>query len=392
MTTSTGPAQTIEATTSLRVLVAPDGVVTAPAAPRELTVQFDYPATLQGSTQHFTVYYDPSLGGDGATIAAGVLQTCEQDYARVSAWFGGINLSSMNVIIAPGISGAYHHGCSGTDLYCGARTGPVDVNYTRFVLMAEVVEVFSAAQGGAWNCGASNGEGLSRVLATQLYPAEAAGFATAPKWLDGGQPDWIDNTDSTDLNPVSTGCATLFLNWLHYELGYSWRQIVGAAAPTLAGTYANLTSRPDGFLSLVRAKFPAGSSGLNGDNAFPLWSQFAEFTLVGQAYQWAYDPSTGLVAIVQINQAGVGFTETYAGIWDTGFTGFTAVELDGQAYVWAYRASDGRVCIHQINPGGAGFTQTAYIATWDTGYTAFAPIQLDGLAFVWAYRQSDGRV
>src|SRR6266496_3144684 len=132
---------------------------------------FDYPAAKRGSTAHFVVYYDPSLGADGITIADAVLATCERDYDRISAYFGGLTPSTMNVIIAPGIGGACHYGCDGKDIYCDAQTSPLDVDHTRMLLLAEVVEVFSAEQGQGWNCGASNGEGLSRVLATELYPA-----------------------------------------------------------------------------------------------------------------------------------------------------------------------------------------------------------------------------
>src|SRR5580704_4927294 len=374
------------------------GDTAAPQRPRDQAPEFDFPVQPQGSTPHFTVYYNPAMGDAGPTIASGVLDTCDQDYARLSAWFGG-DLPQMNVLISPGLSAAgYHYECGGADLSCNAMLNPIDIDCTRFALVGEAAEVFSnkvSAPGTGWICSDSNGEGLSRVLAAELYPAELPRHATAASWLDQGRFDWVDNTGSTDQDAVSTGCATLFLNWLHYELGYSWRQIIsaGAGVGTLGATYAKLTSRPNMFFAQVQARFPVGTPcGLTGDNAFPLWSHFAGFTLENQAYLWAYDPPTGLVAILEVNQSGAGFTETYAGLWDTGYTSFTAIELNGQAYVWAYKASDGHVCIHQINPGGTGFTQTAYIPLWDTGYTAFAPIQLAGQAYVWAYRASDGHV
>ncbi len=85
---------------------------------------------------------------------------------------------------------------------------------------AEIVEVFSAAQGGDWDCGASNGEGLSRVLATELYPAELDGYTTAADWLDGGRPDDVNQTNPTDQDAVSNGCAVLFLNYMRYQEGH----------------------------------------------------------------------------------------------------------------------------------------------------------------------------
>src|SRR6266566_4241286 len=52
-----------------------------PAAP---TVGFAYPTTLEGSTAHFNVYYDPSLGANGQAIADGVLASCENEYNILS--------------------------------------------------------------------------------------------------------------------------------------------------------------------------------------------------------------------------------------------------------------------------------------------------------------------
>jgi len=46
----------------------------------------------------------------------------------------------------------------------------VNANISSALAVAEAVEVFEAIQNRGWNCGASNGEGLSRVLAQVLYP------------------------------------------------------------------------------------------------------------------------------------------------------------------------------------------------------------------------------
>ncbi len=250
-----------------------------PAAPK---VGFDYPATLRGSTSHFNVYYDPSLGANGQTIADGVMASCENEYNILSFLFGGITPGPFNIIIAPldpsgqGYGGAYHYGCGATDLYCDAKTVPgVDINYTRMLVVAEEVEVYSDAQGIGWDCGASNGEGLSRVLATLLYPAELDGYTTAAAWLDTpGRPDFISVNDPTDRNSVSTGCSVLFLNYLHYQLDFTWAEIVQAGAPTLAQTYTRLTGQPDGltpFKALLQAFYPVGTpSGVTTDNVFPL--------------------------------------------------------------------------------------------------------------------------
>lgn len=91
--------------------------------------------------------------------------------------------------------------------------GGTDADLVRMLTVAEADEVMMAARGTGWNCGASHGEGLSRVLATERYPAELNGYASAANWLDGGRPDWVNNTESTDRDYVSIGCSTLFLNF-----------------------------------------------------------------------------------------------------------------------------------------------------------------------------------
>ena len=234
------------------------------------------PYTLRGSTPHFTVYYENGLGANGPTLADAVLARCEADYRQMSGWFGEITPPSMpfSIYVVAGNFGAYHATCAATEEHCAAFDG-TNPDLIRMLQVAESVEVFSAAN-GHWNCGASTGEGLSRIFATELYPSALNGFATAASWLDGGRPDFINSTDPTDRNYVSIGCATLFLNYLRYQLHFSWAQIVAAgASPTLAATYTKLTGQADGrtpFMDLLQRHLPAGTpSGLVGtDNPFPM--------------------------------------------------------------------------------------------------------------------------
>lgn len=240
----------------------------------------DYPrAVLQGSTVHFNVYYDPPLGAAGQRIANGVLRVCEPDYRFLSRIFSGITPAGLpvNIILARlPQGGAYHYGCAATAIYSDVRTAPsVAPVFSSFLALAELVEVFEANQGRGWNCGASNGEGLSRVLATARYPRQIAGFATAATWLNQGRPDFVNRTDPTDGNPLSTGCAVLFLNYLRYQLNYRWRDIVAAAGQTLSVTYMRLTGDASNpfppFKALLAANFPPGQQAvLNTDNPFPI--------------------------------------------------------------------------------------------------------------------------
>jgi hypothetical protein len=236
----------------------------------------DFPATLAGKTTHFQAYFRTGFA-NGPAIAQGVLSTCERDYNAQIAFFSGLTISTLpvNILIGPGIGGAYHYGCSAVDIYCdGDSSANPDVDLTRMLAVAEEVEVFEAEQNKGWDCGASNGEGLSRVLATELYPDELDGFSTAAAWLDSPRPDWVSKTDPTDQNAVSTGCAVLFLNYLRYQLNYSWPQVVQAAGATLDGTYRSLTGKTGGFApfkAILDSHFPPGRpSGLHTDNPFPL--------------------------------------------------------------------------------------------------------------------------
>lgn len=148
----------------------------------------------------------------------------------------------------------------------------------RSLVISEEDEVFEANFGHGWDCGASNGEALSRVLADAMYPGSYAMYpdcVSAPVWLDTpDRPDFVNVTDPTDRNYVSIGCSVLFLNWLRYQLDFSWNQIVLAGAPILAQTYTNLTGRTDGlaeFKALLQAHYPEGhKSDVTSDNVFPL--------------------------------------------------------------------------------------------------------------------------
>ena len=247
-----------------------DAVAAQVADPSQLITS----ANLQGKTAHFEVYLDPALGVDGVQDAQGVLGKCEQDYATVSGYFGGSASIQFRVVLFANPGGAYHLGCGATDLFCDARTAPADADFSEFLNVAEFVEVFEAVQAGGWDCGKSNGEGLSRVLATDAYPSEVAGFATAGAWLDSARQNFVDHTAGSDTDPAANGCSVLFLNWLRFQLNYSWAQIVGAAAPTLGETYAKLTGKNDGFKALealISAHFPKGRpSGVTTDNPFPI--------------------------------------------------------------------------------------------------------------------------
>lgn len=271
-----------------RVLVhtptAPAAVIPAPAPPPETTAVGGPAASfpLRGRTDHFFVYFDDSLGANGAALADALLSTCESDYGWMQTWFDDHTAGApeFHVYVRPGSNGAVHASCTSTTVYVDAFAG-TDGDLARYLLASEVAEVFMALQGAGWNCGASNGEALSRVVAGELYPGTAdqtaalgITFNAGASWLDGGRPNWVDATEQVDTDFTSIGCGTLFLNWLQYQLGYPVKAIVAAGGPNLASTYQQLTGRADGFArfsALLQKYFPAGTpSGLRTDNPFPL--------------------------------------------------------------------------------------------------------------------------
>ncbi len=220
------------------------------------------------------MYVDPALGRDGVKDADGVLEKCEADYAKISNYFGGLKAGPFNVILFEYPSGAYHNSCSATDLFCDGPTNPAKPIYSELLNIMEFVEVFEAKQRKGWDCGKSNGEGLSRVLATDVHPRELDDFATAHFWLNSTRRNYVDHTFSTDTSYVANGCSVLFLNWLRHQLGFPWQQIVAAGAPTLGLTHAKLTGKTDGYIqfkALIDAHFPVSRhSRLAIDNPFPL--------------------------------------------------------------------------------------------------------------------------
>ncbi len=232
------------------------------------------PYTQRGSTANFDVYYDNSLGTNGQSLADAVLANCEWDLTQLRGWFGGVAAGRFSVYIDPGSFGAYHANCAATEIHCAAFAG-TDGALENMLNVAEVDEVMMANQGAGWNCGSSAGEGLSRVLATQRYPASLDGFASASSWLNSTRPDWVTQTEQTDRNYVSTGCATLFLNYLRYQLHFSLVRIVEAAGTTLQQTHQRLAGSASAFgpfAALLQRHFPAGTPvTLTGtDNPFPL--------------------------------------------------------------------------------------------------------------------------
>ena len=214
-----------------------------------------------------TVYYDNTQGTDLQNFAsqffhANVVVGPYSDMER----FFGIPGDSVNVYIVAlggannGMGGASHSACdfvSGGDLYldatfaCRPPDKPLDLEVALYV--AELSECFMGPQGAGWDCSSSNGEGLSRFCAEQETPVGTLHhFATGPAWARAGFPDWVNTTEPTDGNDVSTGCAVVYLYWMR-SLGFTNPQIVQAGGATLSANYQKLTGKTTAYQDLLAA-------------------------------------------------------------------------------------------------------------------------------------------
>jgi predicted nucleic acid-binding protein len=331
--------------------------------------------TQRNSTTHFVVYYETTLGINGQNLADAVLGTCEADYQKLQGWFGNINIGSLpfHVRIRAGSNGASHASCTSTDIYCDAFNG-TDSDLARSLLVAEADEVFMANQGKGWDCGGSNGEALSRVLAAEIYPNEltppglGVSFASAASWLDGGRPDWVNRTEGTDGDFVSIGCGTLFINWLRFQLGFNLNAIVQAGGSTLAETYHRVTGRAaDGalprFLKHIAARFPLGvPSGLANDNPFPYPVPVPHFQ--GSPSVFPTNAGANKKSIYVVTTDGRLLQAWDSDYWDTDFpaeaAGQGALRFQGSSAVFPTNAGANKKSVYILTTDGR------LAQVWDT--------------------------
>ncbi|HEY4112915.1 MAG TPA: hypothetical protein VGM17_02540 [Rhizomicrobium sp.] len=224
--------------------------------------------TASFNTAHFTIGAVPTLGEFGPSVVQALALRCENDRNFLESWFS-VSVPHFDIIAAPlspyfdGQGGAFHQDCSATSLYCDVKIVPTfQPEKTGALAVAEMVEVYEDTQGGGWDCGKSNGEGLSRVLAAALYPGVMDDYAVAAAWLSSYRPDYVNVTGPSDTDTLSVACSVIFLNYLRHVLRYGWDQICRSADATLAGTYQKLTGdRSDPFphfKAMLDTKYPPG--------------------------------------------------------------------------------------------------------------------------------------
>ena len=237
-----------------------------------------------------------------------VMAQCESDFNLMASWFGGISLEEalpVKILIANADGGAGW----GPPIHVKPAEG--DARTVRSLLVAEVTEMLMKAQDGGWYSKTlgneqSNGEGLSHFLEEQFQmavgiPVDVASAFNADLWLNshvtpvlpggatydyGERKDFLKETLPDFSNSPASGCAVLFLYYLHVQLGFDIERIVGAAAPALAGVYKNLTGDSVDpfpvFRAMLDAAYPltradgtvltSAIPGPNPDNPYPLAS------------------------------------------------------------------------------------------------------------------------
>src|ERR1700736_3257015 len=112
-----------QATPAHSVLAKSAAIFAPPPAPNVAAIAGG--ETLRGTTAHFRVFFANSLASAGATLADGVLAMCEQDFAQLQGFFGGLTPGGLpfTVHIQPGSNGASHANCAATELFCDAFNG-----------------------------------------------------------------------------------------------------------------------------------------------------------------------------------------------------------------------------------------------------------------------------
>jgi hypothetical protein len=223
-----------------------------------------------GRTNYFNFQYDASLSkARGQDLAADLMQYCDDDLALVASWFPGrrldmsppIQVSLANPTTAQGASW-FGFGALPLQITIGmgevAMTMGTPTMLARYLLVSEVSEMYMRAFSpylfNPWfgTGEGSKGEGLSRFLGVQFLLKEYPGVAAIPGqvnapfnvsniWLNSARDNNIDTSADDSAADAITGCATLFLFFLHDQLGFRIEHIINAGAGSLSNVYQNLT-------------------------------------------------------------------------------------------------------------------------------------------------------
>lgn len=253
--------------------------------------------TLAVTTQHYRFSYDALLEMPGGNaLCQTVALSAETDYLTLSSWFAKAKFDPIDVFANVGTNGASNTPSPDREIEFDA--GPIPPSgalrasdFCRMMLNSEADELLMD-DFGFWDKGNSTGEGLSRALAETISPNSIMtlfNLSPATVWLNGPRLNWINSSDGTDENYSSIGCAALFLNFLRFQLGRRWEEIIQGAQAlplpvplSLDFIFHWLTQPsqpwfgPTGlpwlqFITFINAKFPPGTLvSLPNNNPFPI--------------------------------------------------------------------------------------------------------------------------
>jgi hypothetical protein len=256
--------------------------VSAPAVPSWPSYQGTSQLVGTSPTGRVTVYVDPSLGQAGFQNGQDLVNDADRVVVENDRIFGTQGGPVSVIIFAlggqtDGTGGADHMACNYSD------GGAIEV-CASFGSAARVSALFEAelsecSMGGNL-CGLSTGEALSRWCAAVIGNNALADFASAPDWAQAGMPDFVNQTEDTDRDSVSTGCGMAFLSWL-ISKGYGLDKIAPVMVAlgnsgTLAGLYAQLTSDSAGNAwPLFSAAVSGLVGGITNDDPFGQPAQLA---------------------------------------------------------------------------------------------------------------------
>lgn len=320
--------------------------------------------TNGGVTTHYKFSYDASLAGPGGVEPArtnAVIAACEADYDLMSSWFGGgLTVTGMTVQVTTQSNGASWSGSSTSSvIQLKAQGAAYSSNsaYLRYLLFAEVTEIFMMTQNAGWFQGSdegSKGEGLSRFLSGQFLAMNGllgigidADYAVADLWLNSPRQDFVNTAPDDNGYNATNGCTTLFIYYLFHQLGYGIEQIVSSAAATLAGVYRNLTGDPNDpfplFKQILDTRFPSQTGSAvpapNFDDPWPLgdvaWSGVWR-TGNRPYYLWIHASQAEFLTkwqtlaaqnmrLTDLDISTVNGRQLWSGIWEDGTDGY---------YIW----------------------------------------------------------
>ena len=264
----------------------------------------------KGVTSHYSFSYDSALGSEEIAIMNEFIANAEGDFTLMQDWFSGANIPftyplEVHVNTSQSAGGdASWLSPSGFQMLFGSWSAvQIDPGSTaearaplsapdllRYLLVSEVTEMLMMSidngwfsDGSFWEGGdeGSMGEGLSRFLGALLLPLGSqathppSDFVVAPLWLNGDRANFVDQNLDVNRPGQITGCTTLYLWFLHEQLGYGITEIIRAGSPVnLSGVYKNLTGHDDGwtpFIELIERHYPSGTVYHPiSDNLFPV--------------------------------------------------------------------------------------------------------------------------